>query len=945
MAVIIDKSIVDRAIPLISISASAENRDVVETREKQRQRPFTPQPSSVIEAAPFTESDRSVSSVTERPLPIEQATVPINGSLVSPEAAQQFNRGQIQIDKDVVNRAIPLVTANESILSATPLAIDKAAGLPTTESTWYEDPTMVARAVADGLTFGFSDEIFAGVSALATSMLDDSNRSWDDIYNETMIDLEEDRRVFAEDHPYANFSLQLVGGLVSPANFAIKMGATKALQAFATGADKLKSVTGLGLTRTQRALQKMEQRVPQLAGTERAAAPVSTGRRMVQAAGEAAVTGGIGGAIYGAGTTEVGGDRVEGAKTGASWGVALAPLAAIFPGVAGFVSKRRNAQTLGKGEDFVPATLTTPEGKYGKAVDWIYRNFVSKAYVSRSMMDRQAKRWLTPVMEKVENFRGNLERTRALSKQLADRLAEKAKLETQKLVTTRKNRAADNKLSTEEANRKVQASTRAQEPLKIQQLTNQADEVAMLTEQAFRAQMWLESIPETFPVKLREEISELLSMGKNSEALIKLRDGWKQYGFSFIDNNKFKFDRDTLADNVYAALIKDHPAVLGLGKRDAIITQVADSINDFIFQFSDANGFIKGSDLAILRNGISELVSKGYKSGQANDFLQVSVLLSLKNVIDVGIEQQLPKALQAMKVFADHKAKWEQKLYLERAVSNTTVQNRGSFTPTNWREASKQINPRKAASDETPFAKEAKTSEDIIVNSNKAVQEGSEAIKQSTVKQVEELAEQARAYALQEKKRIAAEIQEIKAKEKVRLTEDLSRANREGVLKLESELKALDEELANMVTFQQNLEALFPSIPKGSGLARGSESVIATLALSAFQSILGGIAVGSGLSSQRAQRLLFGQTGLQEWLSSAVERSRQVSSSGGAGAVAGGNIVAQEEKERNQISNASPQVKIRIYKAMRANGTLERFAEKYPNEFADLEKTYLNEGR
>jgi len=934
MAIKIDKAVVARAVPMVSVGASAQASASEQTRE-----------TGSVTPAPFEGSSRSSSSVTEMPLPREDASVPFDGSNVSPEVAQQLQRGQLKIDREVVNRAVPLVTANESILSATPLAIDQAAGLPTTESTWYEDPTMVARAVADGLTFGFSDEIFAGVSALATSVLDDSNRSWDDIYNETMVDLEEDRRIFAEDHPYANFSLQLVGGIVSPANFAIKMGATKALQAFATGADKLKSVTGIGLTRTQRALQQMEQRVPQLAGIERAAAPVSTGRRVLQATGEAAVMGGIGGAIYGAGTTQLGGDSTEGAKTGAAWGVALAPLAAIFPGIAGFVSKRRNTQTLGKGKDFVPATLTTPEGTYGKAVDWIYRNFVSKAYISRSMMDRQAQRWLTPAMEKVENFRGNLERTRALSKQLAKRLAEKAKLETQRLVNTRKNRAADNKLTTEEANRKVQTSTRAQEPLKIQQLTNQADEIVMRTEQAFRAQMWLASIPETFPVKLREEISELLSLGKNAEALVKLRDAWKQYGFAFIDNNKFKFNGDTLADDVYAALIKDHPSVLGLGNRDAIITQVADAINNFIFQFSDSSGFIKGADLAVLRNSISELVSSSYKAGKANDFLQAHILLSLKDVIDAGIDNQLPAVLQKMKVFADHKAKWEQKLYLERAVTNATVQNRGSFTPTNWREASQQINPRKAASDQTPFAKEAKINEDTITAANKGVQDGAEAIKNSTVRQVEEMAVQARAYALQEKKRIAAEIQEIKAKEKVRLTADLSRANREGVLKLESELKALDEELANLTTFQENITALFPTIPQGSGLARGSESVIATLALSAFQSILGGIAVGSGLSTQRAQRLLFGQTALQEWLSSAVERSRQVSSSGGAGAVAGGNIVAQEEKERTQISNASPQVKIRIYKAMRDNGTLERFAEKYPNEFADLEKTYLNEGR
>jgi len=933
MAVVIDRSILDRSVPLISITNTPEEEETTTAVETGRQ--VTPKSLFVPPQS---------SEVVPQPLESEQAerVIPSPAGRLNREQYNAIFDGSIQQAPDVVARAIPLVNPNERIVEPTMQKIDSDAGLPTAEESWYEDGSMVARAVLDGLAFGFSDEIAAGISATFQAIAD-PDRGWDEIYNETMDDLEEDRRIYAEAHPYANIGLQLVGGLLSPANFAIKLGLAKGASLLATGADKAKVVTGLGQTRVQRALQQMEQRTPLLAGTERAAQQVSTGRRIGQAIGGAAVTGAVGGAIYGAGVSEQRGEgllkswkgRLDDATTGAAYGVALAPLAGLFPAVGSFVSKRRNAQTLQTGKDFVPIPLTEAEpGVYTKAVDWVYKNLVSKALVSKSLMDKQSQRWLTPAMNRVENTLSNLQKARLGANSVAKAIEKTVKEETENLKITRRKQSAQKTLNIKDTKAQAERAARENRKAKIQTLASEADEIAVRTEQGFRSQAYHQAIPKRFPERVRFEIQNLINLGNYESALSRLRDAWNKYGYDFIGNRSFKINPDTWADDIWEAMARQ-PALLGT-VRERGLENISFLLNEFVARFTK-NGVIKGTDLKVLRNEISSYVNQAMRSGEANDRFKADVFLAIKSKLDDTIERQLPTELIEKNAFQLEKDAWLNTLYLEEATAQA-FNNRGAFTPRDWRQASRNLDQRKEAVAKTPLAKEAREAEDVIAAANKAINDAKIAVETASVNELEILASNTRAALQQERDDLADEILRIQRKEGVRLTEQLSRANRAGVIKLESELKAIDEQIEGLKVFQDNLKALMPQPSQTSGLSRGSEALISTYALSFMTNILGGIATGVGLTSRASQRILMGQTAWQEKLNNMLQRGRQQNVATLTGVTTSGAGMLSKDIVSPMIKNATDERKRQMYRAMERNGSLERFAEKYPREFEILKE-------
>lgn len=142
------------------------------------------------------------------------------------------------------------------------------------------------RSALQGVTFGFSDEIGAAISAPLVKAVDvatgrPGSRSLKEIYNEVHGDLKKDREVFKEERPAVALATELAGGIVTGGAGVARTGVLKGMQGLSS-------------------LQKV---------------------------GRVAGVGAIEGGIYGAGSADQG-ERLKGAGKGALVGGIAAPVGA-----------------------------------------------------------------------------------------------------------------------------------------------------------------------------------------------------------------------------------------------------------------------------------------------------------------------------------------------------------------------------------------------------------------------------------------------------------------------------------------------------------------------------------------------------------------------------------------------------------------------------------------
>ena len=156
-------------------------------------------------------------------------------------------------------------------------ALDKQFGQKKPE---YNSVVQGVRQVGQGVTFGLSDELQSGITALIDSV--GSDQTFDEAFDRSQADLKSKRGAFQEDNPYLAPALEIAGGLATGG-----LGGAKVL-----GSQAVRNAPGLA----------------------RAGALVGTG------AAE--------GAVYGAGTADAG-ERAQGAVEGGALGAVTAGLGAV----------------------------------------------------------------------------------------------------------------------------------------------------------------------------------------------------------------------------------------------------------------------------------------------------------------------------------------------------------------------------------------------------------------------------------------------------------------------------------------------------------------------------------------------------------------------------------------------------------------------------------------
>ena len=183
-------------------------------------------------------------------------------------------------------------------------------------------------AVAQGVSFGFSDEAEAAAKTAWSKLRGETDKGWKDTWAELRAAEKADRENYKKFHPKEALALEIGGGFLTGGAGATRVAGMRGLSAARKG---LLLATGQGA----------------LAG-----AGMSEGGLE-----ERAIGAGVGG-LFGVGT-KLGLDAVAGAGRG--------------------LVNRRVSQELGKGDDFVPLNIADPEGVLGKS----YKDIVGKAFGSR----------------------------------------------------------------------------------------------------------------------------------------------------------------------------------------------------------------------------------------------------------------------------------------------------------------------------------------------------------------------------------------------------------------------------------------------------------------------------------------------------------------------------------------------------------------------------------
>lgn len=226
----------------------------------------------------------------------------------------------------------------------------KARG-PDTSSKWDR-----MRALQQGVSFGFADELESAVKAGATHLLQPefAGDSFGETYDQNMAELKDRRDEYARLHGGENLVLNLTGGISTAPVTGVKL--LKALQA-------TKAMQGTG------AALKAKQ------------AAALTG------------VGGLEGAVAGAGAADQG-ERMEGATKGALIGAAAVPAVAgvgkvlrgTAKGLANVGDRLKVTTPLGKGENFIPLPVAAPDSMRGL----LYGNVFGNTLTGGRMLRDQA---------------------------------------------------------------------------------------------------------------------------------------------------------------------------------------------------------------------------------------------------------------------------------------------------------------------------------------------------------------------------------------------------------------------------------------------------------------------------------------------------------------------------------------------------------------------------
>ncbi len=698
---------------------------------------------------------------------------------------------------------------------------------PAAEEGWWEEPVMASRAVLDGLWYGWSEEIGASIAAGAAKLMGE-DRDYGDVYDEMIGGLQQERDEYSEQHPAASFALGLAGGLASPINI---VGG--------------RYVMGTGGGKTVKSIQE---------AISKSGKPVSKLHSRLSRALQVGVAEGV---VAGAGAGRQG-EKAESAALGGAIGTVFPMAGAGFRLAGNTVTKRRIAQELGEGEDFIPLNIADGQvSGTGGNVGNFYRDVAAKAYGGAGLIAQQTKRWTRPIASAVTRTTEGLEKLQRnasaslqhMEKVTDARMIESSRIAEGETILTKAGITAERKADVIG----LKAENIAITPAKMAKLD--ADTNAL--EAGFRVVAHEQSIPRGATREFRDQIATM----SPQQAMQAIDDEWSRIGFEVTKGQKFSinpakvlrdidnlFENDVLAASVATA--KGQP------------NQMRDFVESYMDKFA-VNGQMGGEALTQMRSQLGILVG-GLSDAGGDSAALKGVLSQIQRQIDDVIEGQLPP--WRVSVFQAERKAWQTNTILRDATTAASVKGgqRGEFNMDQWLSANKANSPRGARQGTGALQGEADSVADTVARRDAVLTDLADQAMKANTRQQQELARETTLKLARESvklKRELGEIQRVGAAGKAKQTRILAK---------EKEIKQVQDELARL----KEADSAFAKVMPNES-ATIFEKLFATFLIGGGN-VIRGVGGARAINAEATQRVLAGQTPIQQ----AVNRSIQASNKG-----------------------------------------------------------------
>ena len=761
------------------------------------------------------------------------------------------------------------------------------------DQSWYEDPTMVARMIIDGATFGFSDEIAAATGAALQTVLGKSD-SYSSSYASIVDRLEAERTAYEANNKGAAIGLNIVGGLLTA-----PISLTGSL---ARGV----GLAGRGLSRALPVSKSLSGLPTEIAKVVDAGASVAAQAPRISSFARGGAELAAQGALAGVGFAERGEDNLDAALEGALLSMGTGAAMKGIGKAAQAATTRRVTQELGKGDDFIPLNIADSNGQAGK----VYRSVLGNLPGARTLLKNQTDRVTAPLKQDIEN--------------IGDKIVSREQSATAKYLDTQTNSLKN--LHADAQKKIASGISEAEEQALIQaNLTRQANLTARMqklekyysdAEAGFRKEVSEASLPASVRVA---EKSKILNPNNTMQDVNNiLSESWTKRGFEVLKNRTFRISPESLLNKIEVNAgdeLSDIAQLYGVSK-----AKIPEIINDFISS-NVVKGRISGEKLSELRNTISRsaytLSQQGGESA-VRGFAMRKVL----GEIEESITSQLTPANLA-KFQADKQAyKTFLNLSDSIAAASKQVGKKGSFSPQDWMNS-------------------------LYKNSRKDLSKG-KAVFQQKADSFSSLREKIDADLIkaQDLTKNFASLN-LKAKQAVLTTQEKQLAQQQIMAARrasQDEINSLNALKTNLNQKKAQLEAIQKTLPDTNTVSNLTAVGIVGGLVTGYTDAVALGAFGALAATPGFQRIVAGQTALQQSgakalqaITPAAEALRKASQIG---------VVAEEASQvtlNEQLNTArlgTTAAKAAMFRKLYSEGKLERLKSGNPDAFNSLKEAF-----
>ena len=655
----------------------------------------------------------------------------------------------------------------------------------------------------EGLTFNLSDEAISFVTAATESMLDDSDFST--VYDEHRALYQDRIAKVREANPALAMTAEVGGALVNPVNF---MGKFSAGRAVLEG-----GIAGFG-------------------------------------SGEGDIIDRAGSTVTGA---AVGGAMHKGME-GAGW---------LFDKAT--KTKLENLQTESGQIPFTLARPLNPDDP--SSAQNFYRSVAYPAF-SGSKLRSDESRFLRGVEGEIKSSKSLVSDLTAESKRLHAEAQSELKKATDALDVELKNSKASidldsstAKSATESVYREIKDDLKSGE--RLSSAARNVRELISADEITFRQMAYDKSMPAFLRTAVGRETLDKLNNAKTAnEAMAILDNAWATHGFSSIKGMDYKLPTAEFSQSVIGKVKSDVVSDV-----DFDSTSIEKTVNTYLDKINgavDSNGRVSGEVLAKVRADLGTLMQQ--RSGADMNSVQLGqlrVLSVVQEELDRLIVSQLPK--DRLQAFQADKDAWKHNKVLRAVVTKRSGggAEEGLFTPKDWADANKTINPRFARGGTAPLQKESIG----YIKIHEASQEAADAYSRKLAKRIEQTQDyrvgKIRANAAAEKAKVEKEImnQKNNLKNNPSLMQDIA-TNQTKLDQTNATLNETTEYFKEISSMRSTKNPTFYHMNAANNILAGAFEGLKG-ALGGAKDFVLGNAVGLALSSDLAIRVAAKQTGPQ----------------------------------------------------------------------------------